>query len=470
MPFAALRLNVAVRIRAADLVLIPCLAVSAVVLVWAGRDLTFFFDEWQLVLNPSPLAPSTLFQAHNGQAFVLPSLAYGLGLEVLGLTSQLPYRLVTVAAATTCVVLLYLLLRRHVAPALALVLILPALVLGYAWEALLLGLSMNFMIGTAAGTGMLLALDRQTRRGDLTASLMLLVALACGGIGLAFAAGAVVEVALRKDAQRVWIPGIPLGLFLLWFTLRTGDASGIDMAANALNLPDYIWRASVAGVGALSGSFGLSFMNRPAQLLFPLLVATLAGITLWRFLKSREKVPPVLPACVAVLLAFWVLGGLAMGEGRLPDASRYQYPSVILLIAWVGLLLGGIWTPRWLPLAILPLSLFSVVSNLIELGNGRSFLAEQTEITRAAVGQVELEGAGPAYTLTEEVTGSPYQQLIRSDVYLDAVERFGSPAFDEAQIESSGPQGRDAAAGVAMAAAIARTAGLEREPGDAASE
>jgi hypothetical protein len=457
-------LNSGVLRRPADLLFGPIAVGAAIVLLWSGHDLTFFFDEWKLVLNPSPLSLSTLFEAHNDQAFVVPSLVYGLGLEVFGLTSQLPYRLVTVVAATTTSVLLYLLVRRRVPAGLALVLVLPALFLGYAWEALLLGLSMNFQIGMAAGMGMLLALDRQTRKGDVTASLLLLLALACGGVGLAFAAGAVIEVAVRRDVRRVWVPGVPLGLFVLWFLLQTGETSGINLAENVSNLPDYLWRASGAAIETLSGSFGLSFLNRPGRLLFPTLIAVLIGITIWRVAKSGGDVPPVLPACAGALLAFWILGGLAMGEGRVPEASRYQYPAVILLIGWVGLLLAGATTPRWLPFAILPLSLFSIAFNLVELRDGRAFLKRQTEITRASLGQVELEGAGPAFTLTEEVTGSPYQRLIRSDVYLDAVKRFGSPAFNARQIESAAPPGQQAAAGVAMAAAIARARQQESDP------
>ncbi len=463
-------LNSFVLQRPADLLFGLLTAGAAIVLIWAGRDLTFFFDEWQLVLNPSPLSPSSLFQAHNDQIFLVPSLVYGVGLELFGMSSQLPYRLVTVIAATTSSVLLYLLVRRRLAASLALVLVLPAMFLGYAWEALLLGLSMNFQIGMAAGLGMLLALDNQSRRGDAAASLLLLVALACGGVGLAFAAGAVVDVLLRRQGRRAWIPGIPLGLFVLWFLLRPGDGSGVDLTGNVLNLPEYLWHASVAAVETLTGSFTLPFLNRPGWLVFPLLVAALLGITLWRVSRGRGEFSTVLPACGAALLAFWLLGGLAMGEGRVPDASRYQYPAVILLIAWVGLLLGGVETPRWLPLAILPLSLFSVASNLVELGNGRAFLAGQTEITRAALGQVEVEGTGPAYTLTEEVTGSPYQRLISSDDYLDAVERLGSPALEAEQIDSLGQRGREAAAGVAMAAAIARGAARNGAPGKAAPE
>lgn len=49
----------------------------------------------------------------------------------------------------------------------------------------------------------------------------------------------------------------------------------------------------------------------------------------------------------AALISFWLLGGLAMGEGRSPDASRYQYPAVV--IATAACLMEGIRLPNWLP-------------------------------------------------------------------------------------------------------------------------
>jgi hypothetical protein len=59
-------------------------------------------------------------------------------------------------------------------------------------------------------------------------------------------------------------------------------------------------------------------------------------------------------------------------------------------------------------------------------------------------------------TLTEEVTGSRFQQLIISGPYMRAVNRYGSPAYTEAEIAEAGEPARRAAAGVELAAAILR--------------
>ncbi|MBN8867886.1 MAG: hypothetical protein J0H98_10060 [Solirubrobacterales bacterium] len=439
------------RARTPDLVFVALLATGAAALVFFGRGLTFFFDEWQLTLAPHPLAPSHLVEAHNGQIFLVPTVIYGLLLEVFGMTSQLPFRLVNLAAATACAALLFVFVRRRTSPGLALVSILPVLVLGSAWETLLLGLSMNFTIGLAAGLGMLLVLEARSDRGDRLACGLLVLSLASGGIGLAFAAGAMVDLLARRDPRRIWIVGLPLLLFLAWQLIYGGD-SGTPYVDNLLDLPGYLLHAVLAGFGAL---IGVVYPEGRAVWVPRLLAIVAVVAVVARLVLIKRPVPTRALVVGVVLLAFWVLGGLAMGEGRGPDASRYQYASVVLLIALAACLLEGVEVPRRLPLMLLPFALVATALNLDCLKDGRDFLWEQTTITRAATGQLEISARGmEGLTLNEEITGSPYQRTIVSGPYLRAVDRFGSPAYDERQIETAPQAAREAADGVAFAAAI----------------
>lgn len=444
------------RHRIFDISFAALLLVGAAVLLYIGRGLTFFYDEWQLLLVANPLAPSSLLDGHNGQPLLIPNAIYGTLLYCFGMTSQLPFRLVAIAAASVCVVLLYVYIRRRTSPAFALVLILPILVFGTAWEALLLPLSMNFLIGLAAGLAMLLALEARSRKGDVVACFLLLFSIANGGVGLAFAAGAAVDVLLRRDPRRIWIPAIPVLLILLWYQVE-GVAPGYDYGKNALALPDYLYSA---GRAVLAGLSGLG----PGRL--PLLpVGTLSGLALLILLAAivarvtLVKAPLSRQALVvgSVLIAFWVLGGLAMSEGRAPEASRYQYPAAVLLLALSACLLDGLRLPRWLPLVLLPFVLVSAALNLRGLEDGRRFLREQTVITRASTGGLEVYGQGlEGLNLTKEVTGSPYQALIVSGPYFRATSRFGSPAYSSSEIKGSGEVGLRAAAGVEIAAALQR--------------
>ena len=408
-----------------------------------------------MLLPSHPLALSTLLEPHNSQPSFMTSTIYGLGLETVGMSSQLPYRLVAVFASLACVTLLYVLVRRHTDPWLALVMIVPVLGLGAAWEALLLALSMNFLIGIATGLGMLLALEFRSRRADLLACFLLCCSLTCGGVGLAFLVGACVDVLVRRDFRRVWVPAVPVLLYAAW-SFGFGDESSPASIGNALHLPEYLYRSAVAGVQALTGLGSQPLPDGPAHYLTILLILALGAAALWRLLAADRPINGRVLVVGGVLLAFWVLGGLTVGAGRAPEASRYQYPATIFLILFMACLLDGLDLPRWLPTAVLPFALASLCLNIVQLEDGRDFLVEQTEITRAAIGQVEIQGDGPRYYLNEAVTGSPYQRLIASDEYLKAERRFGSPAYSPEQIAASSAKARRAAERVIFADALAR--------------
>ncbi|MDQ5895129.1 MAG: hypothetical protein QG596_1390 [Actinomycetota bacterium] len=60
------------RARTVDLSFFALVALAAVLLLAFGRGLTFFFDDWQLILAPEPLALGHLLDPHNGQLVAMP--------------------------------------------------------------------------------------------------------------------------------------------------------------------------------------------------------------------------------------------------------------------------------------------------------------------------------------------------------------------------------------------------------------
>src|SRR5204863_490303 len=71
------------------------------------------------------------------------------------------------------------------------------LFLGSAWEVTIVQDVMTNVFCAAAGLGAFLALERGDRRGDVAACLLLVAAIACWTLGVAFAIGAVVIVLLQ---------------------------------------------------------------------------------------------------------------------------------------------------------------------------------------------------------------------------------------------------------------------------------
>jgi len=434
------------------------LAAAAAALVAAGSGLVFFFDEWQLVLERPGLGPGAFLEPHNGQVFAVPVFVYKLLLSIFGMGSQLPFRLVAVLFVSLCSLLAFVYVKRRVGGWMALMLILPVMFLGAGWEALLLPLSINFLISLAAGLAMLLLLERGDRRSDVGASLALAASIASGGLGMAFAAGALADIALRREARRLWIVAVPMLAYALWLIIYGNEAGGSVTETDPLTLLDNTYR-SIGSVAVAVSGFAIE--RRPGYWIYSILTPgqdvdlsrVLAAVVLVLVairLLAASRLPVSRNALIsgAVLLAFWVMISLVTGGGRQPEASRYLYPGAVLLILVVAALLEGVELPRWAPAMLLPLVAVSVSSSVIEMKDGREFLVEQTNITRAAIGTVERT-PGSSFPGPDDVGPSSkfrFLTFLERDSYLEAVERYGgSPGYTQAEIAASPPVAREIA-------------------------
>ncbi len=403
--------------RSPEIIFALCLILASSLLLVAGKGLTFFFDEWDLLLNREGFSTETLFRPHNGQVFVLPVLVYkGVG-SAFGFGSQLPFRVLATMVIALCSVLLFIYARRRSGAWMALTVTVPVLCVGAGWEALLLPLSMNFTIGLAAGMAMLLVLERGDTKGDFAGAALLSVAIAAGGIGLAFAAGAVVDLIARRDPRRVWIVLIPVAGLLAW-TLGYGEEGTSLISRERFGeIGENLFVSLSHGLNALAGFaldrrpyYWLGTEQQPAVVLGVLFLVGLA------IRVGYTKVPVTSRSfrIGAVLLTFWLL--IAVVEGREPESSRYQYPGALLLVAFSVSLLEGIELPRRLPLLLVPLVILSVWSSTIALRDARAFLKEQTEVTLGAVGAIDAEDARDLPGMRLAAHGGEFKYLALIDV------------------------------------------------------
>src|SRR5712672_1780128 len=109
------------RIRPATAILTVLLLIGAVLYYVAGRGLSFYFDEWTFILQRQQNNASAFLAPHNGHLSVAPVLVYKALWMTVGLRHYGPYRLVEIALHLTCVVLLYVWVRRRVGEVVALV-------------------------------------------------------------------------------------------------------------------------------------------------------------------------------------------------------------------------------------------------------------------------------------------------------------------------------------------------------------
>ncbi len=399
--------------RRAVVALVLMLLAGLALLLYLGRDTTFFFDEWDWVQHRRDWTFGALLEPHNEHLSVVPVLLYKLLFATVGIDHYWPYRVVGLATHTLVVAGLFAYARRRVGDVLALAAAATILFLGKGWNDVLWPFQIGFMASMAAGIGALLALDRGTRRGDVLAAVLVLIALASSSLGLPLAAALALEVLGRPDRRaRWWIVAAPVALYAVWWAGYGRE--GVATLDNLFATPGYVMEAFAGAAGAVVG-LGLEWGR---------ILAVLGAIVLLGALRERVGMTWRLAALIALPLLFWALTGLARADLNEPAASRYLYPGALFLLL-IAIEAGAGARLSRRGLAVLgPLLLGALIANVGAMRDGAGFLRD-----RAA----ELEGGLAATRLAQQGLSPSFQPepqtapQIRADFYLAAVKELGSP-------------------------------------------
>jgi hypothetical protein len=444
--------------RAQTGVLALLMAIAAVLIYRKGLGLTFYYDEWNFVMNRRSWSTATLLEPHNEHFVLLPVVLFKLLFATVGLADYWVYRVVLIAAHLLCVALLFLLARRRVGDTLALVLAAPLLLLGAAWNDLLVPFQITYVGSTAAGLGALLALERRDRLGDALACVLVAVALACSGVGITFAAAVLIETVLPADrARRVWVAGVPIVLYLVW-SLAYGNPTATSGGRTLTDL----WQTNLPGVPghvatSLAGSFGAVIglgvdWGRPLALVAIVLVAIrlVRGPVTGRFL-----------ALLGAAAVYWGVGGLFRAHLNAPLDSRYLYVGAILvLLLAIELLPPLAVTPRLAALLVVVVAA-SGLANFGPLRSGSQYLQEWSRYVTVELAALELAGPATDPAFRPDPTRAPD---ITAGKYFDAVDQYGSPAAEVEEIPLRAEPERQAADATLLGAL-----GVKLEPGSRGS-
>ncbi len=405
-----------------------------------GRGLTFFFDEWDFIEAGATTGFwHNVLQPHNGHPSMVPFSVYEVLLHTVGLRDYWPYQMVLALLDVGCGWLLFVLLRRKVHPLAAGAGAAALMLLGPAWQDLLWPFQIGFLGSVAGGLGALTLLDRDTRRADLGACSCLVLSVACSGVGLPFLAGVAVELVWRRRSWgRLWVPALPLALFVIWYqTIGKSSPTTISPVAAAHSMAS----ATATTVGALVGR------GTTAGAVVSVLLAVLIIVALVRSPGQAAR----LAMAVSGLFTFWVLTLLARGISE-SSPSRYLYPAAALVLVATGELpalitrsLRGrladgapMWTTMVATIAAIAVVAFSAVAiwrNASTLTAGRDGLAGVSSSVRAELGAVVLAGHAlpptfqPDQNLMPQVSVGPY---------LRVVQEFGSSGDSRQEILGSG--------------------------------
>jgi hypothetical protein len=450
------------------LVLGLTIPVSVVLLLSLTAELTFFQDTWEFLINRRAVTWDALMHPHNEHIVVIPVAIEQALLRIFGMTSAMPeYVLLTLFLAISAI-LVFAYVRRRLGPWPGLMAAALLLFLGPAWQDLIWPFEIGFIGSVLFGVAMLLALDRDEPRWDIVACACLVASIGFSSLGIAFAAGAVVNVLQRRHSRglgRAYVAAIPILLYAIWWLGWGHDAETHLTLHNVLSSPPYVMESLAASIAALLGLSTLS----GAEVLAPewgrpLLVAFIV-LAVYRQIRKPGFPPSFWPVAAAAATS-WFLAAFNFIPGREAYASRYLYAGAAFVILLAANLLQGVRFGKRALLVAGLVTIAAVASNLAPLKEGKDWLEGQTVLTRADLAAIEIaeRTVDPSFGLTPEIAGTPSLIDVRAGEYLTAVREYGSPAYTPAELAGAPESGR-AQADVVLANAL--PVATETKPGAA---
>jgi hypothetical protein len=339
------------------------------------RGSTFGADEYLYFIVNRGFNVKGLLSPHNGNLIAVIRLIYATAFDLFG-TSYLPFRILEVAGVGLNSVLVFVLVRRRVG---ALVALAPSVLLlfqGASPDVTLSPLGITHVYCVAAGLGALIALDRGSRRGDVTACVLLTVSVATFSIGLAFLAGVAVSVLLRDDRrQRAWVLLVPLVLYAVWYVAApkySGPgylSAAVLRLSNVLLIPSFIAHSAAAVASSVTGlSYDLGSPGPTVRVdysLGPVLAAAAAVALAVRL--HHGKAHRSVWTYLTIPLFFWVSIVMVIGPNRYPNSTRYMYAGAVAVLLLGAEAMRGARPSRRELLVLLALTAAALGGNIAQL-------------------------------------------------------------------------------------------------------
>lgn len=419
---------------------------SAALLLALSWKLTYFQDTWEFLMNRRAVTADAFLMPHNEHIVVLPVAITQLLLRVFGMSSARPEYVVLVSALVISAILLFVYVRRRVGPWLALMAAAMILFVGPAWWDLLWPFELGFVGSVLFGIAMLIALDRDDGRGDAAACVFLAISIAFSSLGIAFVAGAAVDVFQKRDnrgLRRAYVAAVPLLLYAIWYAGWGHNAESHLSLHNVLASPPYVLESIAAAIDSVLGlstspveGVGIPEWGRP-------LLIALVALVIYGQIRKPGFSPRLWPVAASAL-AYWLLAAFNYVPGREPTSSRYLYASAALLLLLAADLLEGVRFGKRALLIGSAVTVAAVASNLIPLKDGSDWLKNQTVLTKSDLAAIEISHrtVNPLFALSPEIAGTPSLIDVQADKYLTAIREYGSPAYTPVQLAAAPEVGR----------------------------
>ncbi len=463
--------------RATELVLGVAMAVSLGLIVAATNGQGFAIDELYyyarvalkdggLFHYDSPFSPEYLLSPFNGHLALGGRFVYETVFATVG-AHYTVFVVINALGICACTGLLFVFARRRIGDVAALAPALLILFFGIAREQFLWPLDFNTSVALATGLAAILSLQRETRRGDVAACLLLAVSAAMIEVGLAFIVGAALLIAMTPERwRRAWIVVAPLVLYAIWWIWSVKFGQGETALSNITAAPRTYFDSVAVVLGSLTGTnpvLAASFGTEVTTLGQVLAVVALVGFAAR---LAFGNLPRTIWVWLATAVTYWTLLAIA---GRPAEGTRYLLVSAVLV-----LLVAADCFPR--PLSnragavLVVLALLPLPANVDALFTGKEENVLRTDIakSRAEFAMLELAGerVDPGYVVSADPRvadlGGGLYLGIPAGAYLDAAEENGSIAFSLDELREQPEEIREIAD-----AALAGAYPVELEPGDA---
>jgi hypothetical protein len=403
-------------------------------------------DKQGQLVHFAPFSPEYLFAPFNGHLPVGGRFVYELVFATFGAKYEV-FVLINIASLFACVALTFELARRRVGTIAALAPCIVLLFLGFAREQLLWPLDFNTAGSLAAGLGAILVLQRDDRRGEILACLLLAISIAMIELGLCFALGIAIWLLIRHRVaawRRAWIVLVPLALYAIWWLWARKFDQSETTASNIHLFPETVLHGAAAALGAMTGTNPIlagSYVT--AVTWFGRALAVAAAVVLLARL-CLGRLPRTIWVWLAILGSYWVFLAVA---ARPAEAGRYVLVAAVLIV-----LIAADAVRRRVSdgaaVALLILALVALPANIAQLKEGRAddTLHHDPPVSHAEFAMLELarNHVDPEYVVTSdprvaEVDGGLFIG-IPAGAYLDAAANNGSIAYslDELRDQDEG--------------------------------
>jgi hypothetical protein len=418
------------RERWADVTFIVLAAAAAVVLLYLGRHLTFWYDEWGSITFAGGV--TDFLTPVNEHWSTFPLALYRITFAAFGLRSYMPYLAEVIALHLLAVAAAYVLARRRVGSVMATALMVTLLLLGAGSENLFWAFQTGFVGSVAFGLWALVLIESSSRAARVGSSALLIASLMSSGMGLVFLVVAFIRTILDPELRRnVVAIGPPAVVYLIWFSLtgRDGLEESRDMAS-LQELGRFVQRGTGHSVAEFSG---LSFLPGGRALALALVAAMLLA-TLWAWLTKRRCALGA--ASLLGIIATYALIGLVRANlgFEYTTRSRYVYVVAFLFVLAAADLISLV--RPWLSahrranraaVAGFVLLLGSVfVANLDALAVNQTQARLNADVTRAYIELALVRGTEP-WVDPDSVIG----QMPPVPVLVATIRKHGSPLHDD---------------------------------------